>query len=170
MRVFVTGFMGAGKTTVGRLLAARLDLPFVDLDAEIERQAGRSAAGIFAAGGEREFRQLESRALERAIAGPEAVIATGGGTVVAAANLEAMRSAGVVVWLDPPFDVLMSRLAASGGERPLLGGRTQTLALFHRRLDAYRRAHHRIDVGAGEAAERVAARVAAVVGKTPCAT
>lgn len=161
MRVFLTGFMGSGKTTVGRLLSHRLDLPFIDLDTEIELRAGMPVREIFERGGEALFRRLEHEALAAAVARPEAVIATGGGTVVQEHNLPLLEGSGVSVWLDPPFSLIAERIGALGKEdRPLFQDESQALGLYRRRLPAYRRADLRLTVEPGEEPEEVAARIA----------
>lgn len=117
--IFLTGFMGCGKTSVGRLLAARLGLPFVDLDQEIVTEAGASIKEIFAAEGEPSFRLLESRVLERVAAGPGAVVSTGGGAVIAAENRELMRRFGRIVNLTASVETIAARVSGDS-ERPLL--------------------------------------------------
>lgn len=161
MRVFLTGFMGSGKTTVGRLLSERLELPFIDLDREIELRAGMSVRQIFEHGGEALFRRLEQEALAGALARPEAVIATGGGTVTVEENLRLLEASGVSVWLDPPFSVIAERIGALGKEdRPLFATELQALELYRRRLGAYHRADLRLAVEPDERPEEVAARIA----------
>lgn len=161
MRVFLTGFMGSGKTTVGRLLSDRLELPFIDLDTEIELRAGMSVREIFELGGEALFRRLEHEALASALGRPEAVIATGGGTVAQEANLRLLETGGVSVWLDPPFSLISERIGVLGKEdRPLFQTEAQALELYRSRLGAYRRADVRLEVEPGEEPEEVAARIA----------
>ncbi|HUF78320.1 MAG TPA: shikimate kinase [Thermoanaerobaculia bacterium] len=161
MRVFLTGFMGSGKTTVGRLLSDRLELPFIDLDGEIELRAGMSVKEIFERGGEALFRRLEQETLATAVARPEAVIATGGGTVTVERNLRLLDEGGVSVWIDPPFSIISQRIGALGKEdRPLFQTEAQALELYRQRLPAYRRADFRLEVDPGEAPEEVAARIA----------
>jgi shikimate kinase len=115
----LTGFMGCGKTSVGRLLATRVGLPFVDLDQEIVTEAGASIKDIFAAEGEAAFRHLESRVLQRVAAGPGAVVSTGGGAVIAAENREVMRRFGRIVNLTASVDAIAARVSGDS-ERPLL--------------------------------------------------
>jgi shikimate kinase len=160
MRVFLTGFMGSGKTTVGKLLSDRLEVPFVDLDREIELRAGLSVKEIFERGGEALFRRLEQEALASIVGRPDAVVATGGGTVTVDRNLRLLEEGGVSVWLDPPFSVISERIGALGKEdRPLFQTEAQALELYRRRLPAYRRSDLRLAVGPGEAPEEVAARL-----------
>lgn len=173
MRVFLSGFMGAGKTSVGRLLAARLGWEFVDLDEEVERRAGMSVRRIFEAMGEPEFRRLEAEALRQAIARDDVVVATGGGTVTFEANARLLKAHGVTVWLKPSFDTLAARLAAAGGvgkeDRPLFRDQSQALALYLQRLPAYRAADRTVEVGVDEEPEEVAARILLLLGLR-CAT
>jgi shikimate kinase len=162
MRVFLTGFMGSGKTTVGRLLSQRLELPFIDLDQEIERRAGMTVKEIFQQGGEPLFRRLEHDALAASVAVErEAVIATGGGTLTVDRNLRLLEGSGVSVWLDPPFSVITERIGGLGkDDRPLFRDESQALALYRSRLPVYRRADLRLGIDPGEAPEEVAARLA----------
>jgi shikimate kinase len=119
--LFLIGPMGAGKTTVGRHLAALLGLPFHDLDREIEACTGASVFTVFDIEGEEGFRQRESRALQRLAAGDGIVLATGGGAVLREQNREILRERGFVVWLDATVDVQLARLARDR-QRPLLAG------------------------------------------------
>lgn len=138
--------MGAGKSTVGALAAARLGLPFVDLDERVAEAAGRPVAGIFAAEGEAGFRVRETAAVMET-AGHEAVVACGGGVVLAAENVARLRESGIVVWLDAPVSALAGRVGA-GEDRPLLAagraaGCLQEIAAA--RAAAYAAAaHHRV--------------------------
>lgn len=169
MTVVLTGFMGSGKTTVGESLADALALPFVDLDREIERQAGRSIRDIFAQSGEEEFRRLERRQLEAVLDGEARVVAAGGGTLVSPANLELARARSLVVWLNPAFSTLMSRIGPLGkSDRPLFRDEKSVFDLYRQRLDAYRQADIRIDVEAREEPTEVAARVALLMTERMC--
>lgn len=170
MRVFLTGFMGAGKTAVGRRLAERLGWAFVDLDEEVERRAGASVRRIFETAGEPEFRRLESEELARSLDLEDVVVATGGGTVCFPANARLLRASGITVWLNPSFATLAARLAGGGKEdRPLFRDETQALALYRARLPAYRAADLTVEVGPAEAPEEVAARILLRLG-VRCAT
>lgn len=116
--VFV-GSMGAGKSTIGRRLAARLGMPFVDADAEIERAAGCSIEDIFAIHGEPAFRDGERKVIARLLAGPPHVLATGGGAFMDPETRAAIRAAAISIWLRADLDLLMARVSRRNG-RPLL--------------------------------------------------
>lgn len=117
--VFLTGFMGSGKTTVGKLLAEKRGCRFVDLDRVIEEQQGRSVAAIFAAEGESAFRAAESTVLRSIPAGADAVVALGGGTLMSPKNQRLVGFLGPLAWLDPGLEASVARCGAAGG-RPLL--------------------------------------------------
>jgi shikimate kinase len=132
--------MGVGKSTVGRRLARRLGLPFVDSDSAIEDAAGgASTAEVFELYGEAEFRDGERRLVARLVEGERRVIATGGGAFVNEATRKLLKAQAITVWLDAPIDVLAERTARRDN-RPLLktGNRAETLA----RLDRERRPHY----------------------------
>lgn len=116
--VFV-GSMGAGKSTIGRRLAARLGMPFVDADAEIEHAAGCSIEDIFAIHGEPAFRDGERKVIARLLAGPPHVLATGGGAFMDPETRAAIRAAAISIWLRADLDLLMARVSRRNG-RPLL--------------------------------------------------
>src|SRR5918994_2556011 len=113
------GMMGAGKSSIGRKLAQRLNLPFVDADAEIERAAGMSISDIFAKHGEPYFRAGEARVIARLLEGGPQVLATGGGAFMHPQSREAIRAKGISVWLKAEYDVLMKRIKRRS-DRPLL--------------------------------------------------
>ncbi len=160
MKIYLVGFMGAGKTTVGRRLAERLGIRFIDLDLEIERETGLSVREIFLQRGEPVFRQWEREALERAAAGDDAVIATGGGTFASSANADLMKRTGLTVWLHPTFATLAARIGFEGKEdRPLFRDETSALALYRERLSAYRAAELTIEIGPEETPEEITARI-----------
>ncbi len=145
--VVLVGLMGAGKTTVGRRLAARLGIPFHDADAEVERAAGISISELFARYGEAEFRRGEQGVIRRLLSGPPIVLATGGGAFMDAATRATVRRHAVSVWLRCPLDVLERRV---GGRqhRPLLReGRPRDVlaALMARRHPIYAEADLVVD-------------------------
>ncbi len=163
----IIGFMGTGKTTVGRLLAERMGRRFVDLDEAISAQAGHSIADIFRSGGEAAFRRLEQEALTRALAEPDTVLATGGGAACREPNLSLMLEAGRVVALSAPPEEVLRRTGRLSG-RPLLDGATDPLEaardLLRQREPFYARAHIRIDT-VEKGPEQVVAEVLAALGK-----
>lgn len=170
MRIYLTGFMGSGKSTVGRLLASRLGFPFLDLDEEVERLAGMRVREIFERHGEPVFRRMERESLEATRSLPEVVVATGGGTVAFEVNHRFIRENGITVWLNPSFATIVDRIGAMGKEdRPLFRNETQALALYRERLPAYRRADLTMDMAPGEGPEEIAARIALRLGERRCA-
>jgi len=130
--IVLVGMMGVGKSSVGRRLAARLAIPFVDADSEIEKAAGMSIADIFARHGEPDFRSGEARVIARLLESGPQVLATGGGAFMNADTRAAIRAKGVSIWLSAEFDVLMRRISKRKGERPLLqtADPAQTLRLL----------------------------------------
>jgi shikimate kinase len=144
--VILVGFMGAGKSTVGRLLARRLGRCFVETDAMITAREGRSIPEIFTDRGEPYFRRLEAEALD-ALADKQAhVIATGGGFPCGPGVMDRLLQFGTVVWLAADFDAAYARANRTGG-RPMLAGRSieEAAALYRTRQESYRRAHLAID-------------------------
>ena len=157
----LVGLMGAGKTTIGRKLAVRLGLPFIDADHEIERAAGCTVAEIFARYGESEFRTGERRVIARLIAGPQAVIATGGGAVIDPDTRRVMRERAVSVWLRCALPTLLKRVTGRT-QRPLLahGDPMATLSRLHEeRAPFYAEADLTVDCG-DDTTDRTAERVA----------
>jgi shikimate kinase len=118
--VVLVGMMGVGKSSIGRRLAARLDVPFVDADAEIEKAAGMSIADIFARHGEADFRSGEARVIARLLEGGPQVLATGGGAVMNVDTRAAIKAKGVSIWLSADFEVLMRRINKRKNDRPML--------------------------------------------------
>jgi shikimate kinase len=146
--IVLIGFMGSGKSTVGKVLAPRLSKKFVDLDHMIVERAGRSIPEIFATDGEAAFRQLESQVLADVLANANQVISTGGGAVLAEANRQLMRENGLVVWLRTDVDVLIQRMQYDT-TRPLLQGdaKANITRILEERRDAYNFATLEIDTG-----------------------
>jgi shikimate kinase len=145
--IFLVGFMGAGKTTVGRILARRLGWRYCDADKVIETVAGKSVTDIFSGRGEEYFRQLESETL-RDLAGKERqVIATGGGAVMREENMRAMKGGGVTVYLKAPMSVIWERIKHSK-TRPLLNVENPFEAageLLNKRIPFYEAADVTVD-------------------------
>lgn len=170
MRIYLTGFMGSGKTTVGRILAERSGALFVDLDAAIEQRAGMSVREVFEREGEPVFRRMEHEALRATLEIPDVVVATGGGTMVFEGNFRLIQANGLSVWLNPPFAAIVARVGALGKhDRPLFRDETQALALYRDRLPAYRRADLTVDTTSDEGPEEIAARIALRIGERRCA-
>jgi shikimate kinase len=160
MRVFLIGFMGAGKSSTGRALARRLGSLFVDLDSRVEASLRASVAEIFATQGETVFRAEELRQLGMCGRFADVVVATGGGTFVQEANRELIGRLGVSVFLDPPWGEVLRRLPGKRLERPLFSAPEQAHALYRSRLPHYCLADVRVQIPPGEDAEAVAGRVA----------
>ena len=118
--IVLVGMMGVGKSSIGRRLATRLDIPFVDADAEIEKAAGMSITDIFAHRGEADFRSGEARVIVRLLDGGPQVLAAGGGAFMNDGTREAIREKGVSIWLKADLDVMLRRISKRRNERPLL--------------------------------------------------
>jgi shikimate kinase len=146
--IYITGFMGSGKTTVGRMVADRLGWEFVDLDTDIEEREKDTVANIFATRGEAEFRRLETDAIKRWLrkieCGMPMVIALGGGAFVQPVNYEILGNNGISVWLDCSLEVVESRIA-EGSERPLARDREAFRRLYDERRVLYGRADFRVN-------------------------
>jgi len=155
-KIYLVGFMAAGKTTVARTLAARLGWRAEDVDELIEARERTTVADIFARHGEPYFRGVEREILRLLIPLRHAIIATGGGTFMDAENQQAIRLDGASIWLDVPLATVVARLP-SDGRRPLSADRAQMERLFVLRQAAYARAHLRVD--ATGPAEAVAERI-----------
>ncbi|MEX2275641.1 MAG: shikimate kinase [Actinomycetota bacterium] len=156
MIVYLVGMPGSGKTTVGRELAGRLGVPFVDLDAEIQREAGKPISEIFAEDGEPAFRATEAQVLTKASADDPSVVSCGGGVVIEPANRVTLRATGHVVFLDVAIDVLRRRVRPAA-ERPLIHREGDLERLLAEREPMYREfAAHVVD-GSGTPPEVAAA-------------
>jgi len=136
-RVYLVGFMGAGKTSVGRALAAQLGWSFVDLDSEIERSQRMAIRDIFQKSGEANFRRLEGEHLKTLSARPHAVIALGGGATIDPQNRLVIESTGTSVWLSVTFETA-SRRVSTDGSRPLFKDPVHAEQLYEERLPIYR--------------------------------
>ena len=144
--IFLTGFMGVGKTRVGRILARELGRCFLDTDRMIEQCAGKTIAEIFADEGEAHFRQLERDCVLETCQRPDAVVALGGGAITRADNIEAVRGAGILVCLKADVDTIFARVKRRSN-RPLLAGldpqaqRAKIESLLRERAPYYDQAH-----------------------------
>lgn len=118
--IVLVGMMGVGKSSIGRRLGARLAIPFVDADAEIEKAAGMSIADIFARHGEAAFRSGEARVIARLLNGGPQVLATGGGAAMNPATRALIQQRGVSIWLSAEFELLLRRISKRKAERPML--------------------------------------------------
>lgn len=147
-RIFLVGYMCAGKTTIGTALAQKLGWKFIDLDQYIEQEQGKSVSAIFADKGEAYFRQLEQKALRDMFAKEHVIIATGGGTPCQGDNMSVMNQNGTTVFLNPSIDELVARLEIGKHTRPLLKDKTNTEMrhfieqMITQRLPYYSRAHY----------------------------
>lgn len=147
--IYLTGFMGAGKSTVGEGIARELARPFVDTDTIVEQKAGQSIPEIFASRGEDRFRELESRVVHDLAARHSLVVALGGGALMYPENLQRIHESGLLVYLDYDFDVLFRRIAA-GTSRPLVQQldeferKNQLKKLFELRRKFYETAYIRV--------------------------
>ncbi len=165
--VFLVGFMGAGKTSVGRALSHRLGWSFEDLDDRIQQREGRSIPEIFQASGEVEFRRLETAALQGLLAEASTlprVVALGGGAFAQQENVDWIeKAAATVVFLDGPAEELFQRCEQEQRERPLRRDLKQFRELYDQRRPAYLKAACRIET-LGKDVETVAAEVARCLG------
>jgi len=156
--LYLIGFMGCGKTTIGKLLAERLGWNFVDIDEDIETGQRRSIADIFDTLGEEAFRRMESEAIQqrvRAVArGSPTVMALGGGAAAQAENVELIETHGVTIWLSCPFDTVLRRVGQDS-RRPLARDMKKFEELFYARQQAYGRADFRIDLDGDDPAAAV---------------
>ncbi len=157
--LYLVGFMGSGKSAVGRLLAHELGWPFADLDEDIEKAHGVSIAEIFDQRGEHEFRKIEHEALRKRVreveCGRPLVLALGGGAFVDPANRKLLEERGVTMWLDCSFPRICSRLEGQT-HRPLARDHHKFRQLYDDRRDAYGQAEYRIEADTDDAAAVVA--------------
>ena len=160
-KIYLVGFMAAGKTTIARALAARLGWRAEDIDELIEARERRTVADIFARLGEPYFRSVEREMLRLVLPLRHAVVATGGGTFMDAENRAAINLDGLSVWLDVPLEELVARMPADG-RRPLASDRAQLEQLYQNRQAAYAFAHLHVDASrasAEEIAEQIVERL-----------
>ncbi len=165
--IFLYGPPGSGKSTVGKILARNLDLPFLDLDVVIEQEAGRSIPQIMAEDGEAIFRDLETAALERVANGAPAVVALGGGALLRERNRACAEANGSVVFLEATLETLLARLRADKNQRPLLAGDLEAKlgGLLERRADHYASFVLRVANNAQDNPEAVVHQVQRLLGR-----
>ena len=143
-KIYLVGFMAAGKTSLAAALSQRLGWPVKDIDELIERREHRTVASIFAREGEAHFRQVERQVLLELVPLRHVIVATGGGTFVDADNRAVINADGFSVWLDAPLPELLTRIPADG-RRPLAADRAQMERIYEARRAAYEQAHLRLD-------------------------
>jgi shikimate kinase len=151
VRLFVIGYKSSGKTTLGKQLAARLDLEFIDLDDFLEQQEGMTIPEIFLKAGEKNFRQMERKALRRVIKKSNILVSTGGGAPCHLDNMTLMEKNGIVIYLKADDETLVSRLKTVTNDRPIIKGKSEEelrvyLAELRNRCEHYYvRAHIIVD-------------------------
>jgi shikimate kinase len=153
-KIYLVGFMAAGKTTLAQGLARRLGWRAEDVDLMIEARERRTIADIFARDGEPYFRSIERQVIYALLPLRHTIVATGGGTFIDPEIRAAINADGVSVWIDAPFDVLLDRIPADG-RRPLASDRVQMAVLYERRRLAYEQAHIRLDATRARSEELV---------------
>ena len=153
-KAYLVGFMGAGKSTVAKALAKRLDWTVEDIDERIEKRERRDIPTIFRQDGEPYFRAIEQQEVIELLPARGTVVATGGGTIVDAMTRELLLRDGAVIWLDVPLTILLERVPQDGS-RPLAADRIEMERLYNQRLMAYSHAHLRLDAGRASVDELV---------------
>jgi shikimate kinase len=159
MKIYLVGFMGSGKTTIGRELAARMDAPFFDLDELIEASEKLSIKDIFAQYGEPYFRKRERDLLRSTRSLDSAVIATGGGTFTFDDNIQFIQSEGMSVYLSAPYSLLRTRIDTKSGDRPLFRDDLSTHELFANRIRYYRMSDLTIEIREDEMPAEIVERI-----------
>jgi len=159
MKIYLVGFMGAGKTTIGRELASRIDAPFFDLDDLIESAEKTSIREIFAQQGEPYFRKRERDLLRSTKHLDAAVIATGGGTFTFDENIQFIQSEGLSVYIAAPYALLRGRIGDKAAERPLFRDDLATHELYANRIRFYRMADIAIEVREEETPAEIVERL-----------
>ncbi len=143
MKIFLIGYMGCGKSTLGRSVASQLGLDFVDMDSAITTREGRSINEIFASDGEAGFRKIEREVLESLLAQENVVVATGGGVPCFGDNIELINQHALSIYLDVDMGVLISRLKGAKAKRPLIASKTdEELSEFVRDALEFRRPYY----------------------------
>lgn len=164
-RIFLIGYMGAGKTTLGKALAREMNLSFIDLDWHIEGRFHKTVSEVFAERGEEGFRELERQMLHEVAEFEDVIISTGGGTPCFFDNMDYMNGRGQTVFLDVHPDILFNRLRVATHQRPILQGKTDgELRAFiadalEKRAPFYVQARYRFDAGHLESRRQIAGSV-----------
>lgn len=158
--IFITGFMGAGKTTIGQLLASQLQIPVIDTDVYIEQREGAAISEIFRDKGEAYFREAETAALQQLCTNEQKIVTTGGGIIMKEQNRQFMKKHGVVIFLEVDLAVIFDRLKGDTS-RPLIQNQEQARIqkLYESRLPLYREAAHLVIHTTDQTAEQVADEV-----------
>ena len=162
IRIFLTGYMGAGKTTLGKAFAREMNVPFIDLDWYIEERFHKSIRELFTVRGDSSFRELERNMLHEVGEFEDVVVSTGGGTPCFFDNMEYMNGCGQTVFLDVHPDILFRRLRVAKQQRPILQGKTdEDLRTFivealDKRAPFYSQARYRFDAGRLESRRQIA--------------
>lgn len=166
--IYLIGFMGSGKSTIGRKIAKILKRPFMDSDNVIENRAGCTISDIFAQQGEAEFRRLERKCVLELSERPGIVLALGGGAILDPDSWLALTKTGVTVWLDWPFEILYQRISKKSN-RPLAQGepaekRAKLQDMYNRRIQYYSRAGFRFLSQGAETKEETANQILSTIG------
>ncbi|WP_116596942.1 shikimate kinase [Primorskyibacter marinus] len=167
--VVLVGMMGAGKSAVGKALAASLDVPFIDSDEEIEKAANMTIAEIFARDGEPFFRRKESQVIERLLGNQTGILSTGGGAFLDPANRKMISDRGVSVWLDAELSLLWQRVRHKDS-RPLLRSpdpRGTLAAIYEARVPIYAKADLMVKADPAYSIETMAAKVRCALRARP---
>ncbi|HKB78296.1 MAG TPA: shikimate kinase [Thermoanaerobaculia bacterium] len=166
MKIYLVGFMGAGKTTVGRALAERLDIPFFDLDELVEAAEKMSIKELFALQGEPFFRKRERDILRATRYLEDAVIATGGGTYTFEDNIQFIEAEGLSVYVSAPYALLRGRIGEKAAERPMFRDDVAAHDLFNERLRFYRMCDVTVEIREEETPGEIAERIVLELPKT----
>jgi shikimate kinase len=160
--IVITGFMGCGKTEIARRLSLRFDLALIDLDQEIAKREGRTAAQLIVEEGEPAFREIETKVLREVLEEGIGIVALGGGAWITETNRILIdERGGLSIWLDTPFELCWQRIEATPEERPLGRSRTQAEQLYRLRHPVYQLATIRVPVMANEPLETLLDRLEA---------